>query len=392
MRAKFTRMPVNFIIALALLAAAPPPNRAAVPMHVVNNHVFVDVSLNGVGPFRFIVDSGAGNLVDPAVARRIGARVHGHLRLVGVGGALESGALTTVSTIRIGNARFADQRFVVARTRATFSAAEGPAVDGLIGRGIIASGVTVFDYARQTVTFDAGDDDVVRGDTTVLPLSTFGGLPQVPCKVAGVSGSCTVDTGSRLAVSVLGPFARRHPEVVPESLSATGVNGYGIGGPAYGQLGLLKSLSFGSITVFNVIADFSVQRRGVFADATTAANVGGGVWRRFTLAFDFPHHRIGLRPNDDFDEPRAVDRSGLFVIARDNAVTILDVRPQTPAARVGLAPGDVIVAVNGRRLTSELLPALRGILEGEPDTSVDLQIARGAQPSRHVTLRLGNYL
>src|SRR5664279_1021080 len=195
------RMLGTIVIALALLAAglAQPASAAGVvPMTIVNNHVVVDVSLDGAGPFRFIVDSGAGNLLDPAVAAAIGARVDGRVRLMGVGDASESGAVTRVRRVAIGAATFVDVRFVVAPARATFGAGEGPEIDGIIGSSIIGSGVTVFDYAARTLTFNAGDAAVSSGGATVLPVETIDGEPDVPCMVGDIPGTCAIDTGSRL--------------------------------------------------------------------------------------------------------------------------------------------------------------------------------------------------
>ena len=190
----------------------PSPAANVVPIQIVNNHVVVDVTLDGAGPFHFIVDSGAGNLIDPAVAAAIGAHVRGRVRLVGVGGRTESGSLTRIHRVGIGAATFVDQRFVVAAAHATFAAAEGPPVDGLIGRAIIGSSVTVFDYARRTLTFDAGDAAVAGDGGIVLPASVVDGEPHVPCRLANVRGSCAIDTGSRLNVTVLAPSPSSFPQ------------------------------------------------------------------------------------------------------------------------------------------------------------------------------------
>jgi hypothetical protein len=389
------RMLGTIVIALALLAAglAQPASAAGVvPMTIVNNHVVVDVSLDGAGPFRFIVDSGAGNLLDPAVAAAIGARVDGRVRLMGVGDASESGAVTSVRRVAIGAATFVDVRFVVAPARATFAAAEGPEIDGIIGSSIIGSGVTVFDYAARTLTFDAGEAALDSGGATVLPVATIDGEPNVPCTVGDVPGSCAIDTGSRLNVTVLAPFAKQFPAIVPAALSSTGVDGYGIGGPAYGRLGRLDRLTFGSLALSGIVADFSVQKRGAFASSRIAANVGGGVLRRFTLVFDLAHRRISLRPNADFNAPDEVDRSGLFLIARGAAVTVLDVRPQTPAERAGIKAGDRIVSAQGESLRPQALPRLRALLAGGAETHVALEIARDGESTRTIDLRLSDYL
>jgi hypothetical protein len=383
------------VMALGLLAAdlAQPSSAAGVvPMAIVNNHVVVDVALDGWGPFRFIVDSGAGNLIDPAVAAAIGARVDGRVRLLGVGAASENGTITSVHRVAIGAATFVDMRFAVAPARATFAAGEGPGIDGIIGSSIIGSGVTVFDYAARTLTFNAGDAAVSAGGATVLPVRTINGEPNVPCMVDDVPGSCAIDTGSRLNVTVLAPFANQFPAIVPPSLSAIGVDGFGIGGAAYGRLGRLAGLTFGSLSLTGLVADFSAQKSGAFASSRTAANVGGGALRRFTVVFDLAHGRLSLRPNADFHAPDEVDRSGLFLIARNNAVAVLDVRPRTPAQRAGIHAGDRIVSAQGEPQLPAALPRLRALLAGAAQTHVALEISRAGEATRTIDLQLADYL
>jgi hypothetical protein len=380
------------LAALLALGSQQRSPAAGVPMQLVNNHVVVSVTLNGAGPFRFIVDSGAGNVIDPAVASAIGARVGGSVRLVGVGRAVQRGRTAVVHRVTIGATSFADQRFVVAASRSTFGAAEGPTVDGLIGRDIIGAGVTVFDYANRRLTFHAGRDAVSGRGTLLLPVADVAGEPAVACKLDDIDATCAIDTGSRLNVTVLGRFAEQHPGLMPATRSAIGIDGYGIGGAAYGRLGRLKKLSFGSLSLHRVVADFSVQQRGAFASRRLAANVGGGVLRHFTLAFDMPHHRIALRPNADINTPDAVDRSGLFLVIRGPAVTVLGVRAQTPAAHAGIVPGDRIVRAQGRPVRPAALPQLRALLDGPPDSRVRLTIARAGRMPRTLELKLRDYL
>ncbi len=43
---------------------------ASVPIQLLNNHVYLNVMLNGKGPYRFIFDTGGLNVVDPPLPRR----------------------------------------------------------------------------------------------------------------------------------------------------------------------------------------------------------------------------------------------------------------------------------------------------------------------------------
>ncbi|GAC1564967.1 MAG: hypothetical protein NVS3B17_21580 [Vulcanimicrobiaceae bacterium] len=359
-----------------LAAAVPAPAAASVtvPITLANNHIFVDVALDGRGPYHFVLDSGSPfGLLDRDVAAHLGLSVRASGTIGGVGDAALASGKTIVRSVSVGGRELTDRTFVVAPLR-DVALAEGRPIDGVIGHDLFGDVVTTIDYARQTITLDDDFAAVVRGGASVLPMQQHAGLPQVACRVADVAGRCTVDTGSRLSVTVLAPFARAHPTIAPRERTAPGVDGFGLGGPSYGRLAPLATLTFGSFVVRDTIADFSLQTRGAFADPATAANVGGGIWRRFALTFDEMHGRIAMR-RVEADRER-FDRSGLFLVGTElEAIAVLDVRPGTPAAAAGLRVGDVLLASDGHPLVAADLPALRDALADPARSTVALHVA-----------------
>jgi hypothetical protein len=372
-----------FALALAL--------DSAVPFTLVNNHINVDVMLNGKGPYRFIFDSGGSNLVDPAVAAEIGLTPHGSFRITGVGDGSQRGQFGTVDSLRLGPAEMKSQQFVITATRSGFGSTEGPPVDGLIGAEFLSQFVTTIDYEHRQMRF--GEDPAVYSDgAQVLPVTLRSGHPRVPCLIDALPTICSIDTGSRLGVSVLKHFAAAHPDVVPGALTANAVEGYGVGGAAYGRLGRLQSLTFGNVSVENIVTDFSSQEIGAFSDSSIAANIGGNVLRRFTLTFDYPRSRIAFEPNALFALPDTFDRSGLFLNVQKGAITVLDVRGGTPAALAGIAKDDVIDSVNGRRYAPGELGDLRAFLSGPPGSAVLLELTDKTGATRSVRVVLQDYV
>ncbi len=75
---------LQLAILFALAAAAHAPSAAAavaraeadssfrMPFRLVDNRVFIDVELNGQGPFHFILDTGADRVLAASTARRLG--------------------------------------------------------------------------------------------------------------------------------------------------------------------------------------------------------------------------------------------------------------------------------------------------------------------------------
>src|SRR5579884_3378047 len=122
-----------------------------VPTALVENHVYLDVMLNGKGPYHMIFDTGGANVIDPAVAAEIGAVGKGNPQGMGVGAKTESFSFAKVDALQVGDAVLRDQIFAVLPVRAGFGISAGRVADGLIGWEVLARYVTTFDYANNRV-------------------------------------------------------------------------------------------------------------------------------------------------------------------------------------------------------------------------------------------------
>ncbi len=127
-------------------------NETTIPFDLIDNHIYLNVSLNGKGPYRFVFDTGAFNVMDPAVAREIGATAAGHLEGSGTGSASVAVQFARVSSLKLGNAELHDQLFATLPLRHEFAVAAGAPFDGLIGWEVLARFVTSIDYVAKTVT------------------------------------------------------------------------------------------------------------------------------------------------------------------------------------------------------------------------------------------------
>ena len=118
-------------------------------------------------------------------------------------------------------------------------------------------------------------------------------------------------------------------------------------------------------------------------------NVGGAVWKRFTLTLDYRQLTMALTPNADFDVRDRWDRSGVFLV-NNGAITIIDVRPGTPAANAGLAKGDLILSVNGSSALS--LGQVRELFSAQPGTVERLVVKSKAGATHDIDLMLEDYV
>ncbi|HZY98196.1 MAG TPA: aspartyl protease family protein [Candidatus Baltobacteraceae bacterium] len=359
-----------------------------IPIELVDNHVYLNVMLDGKGPYRFIFDTGGSNVIDPAVAQEIGVRAKGSFQGSGAGSATESFSFAKVDSLGVGDAILHDQIFAVVPIRQGFGVSAGQHVDGLIGFEVLARFITTFDYANRKVVLTMPGAQPPAG-ADVLPFVFGGTQPQFACGIDGVAARCAVDTGARDSITLLGPFVAAHPQVVPATRTAEGVNGFGVGGGAKGMLGRLSSLQVGTFTLNDIIADYSTQTGGFFASPFLAANVGGNVWKRFTVTFDYGKQMMSLQPNAGLAARDAYERAGLFLITNGGKVLVYDVRPGTPAAEAGLVKGDSIVSIDG---TPATLQEARDAINGSAGTVLHLQVAAKDGTTRTVTVTLRDWV
>jgi hypothetical protein len=362
----------------------------SVPIEIIDNHVYLNVMLNGKGPYRFIFDTGGLNVIDPAVAKEIGEQKSGSLQGSGVGEATEAFGFTKVKSLQFGAATMTGQPFAVIPVRGAIAATSGEPIDGLIGFEVLARFVTTFDYANKQLIFRLPAAAHISPQAHAIPFVFGDRTPQVACEIDGIPGVCAVDTGARDSITLLSPFVAAHPNLAAAGTSETGVDGFGLGGPAFGKLTRLTSLQLGDLKIAGLVADLSSQTKGAFANPYESANVGGGVWRRFSVTFDYPHQMMYLEPNASFAGRDSYERAGLFLMTKAGAVTVLDARPGTPAAAAGIAKGDVIASIDGKPAGD--LRTVRELLLGPAGTVLHLGLTAADGTHRDVTLTLRDYI
>jgi membrane-associated protease RseP (regulator of RpoE activity) len=363
--------------------------QASVPIRISEDHVYLDVMLNGKGPFHFALDTGGANVIDPAISKELGLASGGSTQVTGVGSASAASSFAVIKTLQVGNALVTNQVFIVLPIAESFGVASGMPMDGVIGYEVLSRFVATFDYGNNKIVFHMPGSYAPPPDATVIPIVQYGTQPQFACSIDNVPTTCALDTGARGSISLFTPFVEAHPSVVPARLTEPGVNGFGVGGPSTGRLGRVQTLSFGGLTFRDLVGDYSTQSGGGLAMPFIGANVGGAVWKRFTMTLDYSQRTMTLTPNLDFDMRDHWDRSGVFLVNK-GGITIIDVRPGTPAANAGLAKGEVITSVNGSSTLS--LRQVRDVFRGEPGTVVHLAVKSEDGPTHAVDLTLADYV
>jgi hypothetical protein len=360
-----------------------------VPFELVDNRIFVAVTLEGKGPFKFILDTGGYGGISVETAKRIGAKLGNEVEGRGAGETIVKAWETSVAETRIGGLVLKDQDFRVFDFSDARHVFGSQTFDGIIGLPVFSQAIVRVDYARRTLTFAEPSKfaRARRGVAVAFELERF--LPIIRGEVDGMPVRLGLDTGDRSAFTLKSPFVEQYRLRESYAPKVEAVTGFGIGGPIRAQVVRLRSLKFGPFEIGGAVTRFSLQKAGAFAASDTAGNVGGAILKQFTVTFDYTRRRLYFEKNRDFGRRDTYDRAGLWMsgAADGRSFEVFDVVASGPAAEAGLKVGDRVVRIDGRSVETLRLIAARNELKDARRKSVRLTV-QDSSGTREVVVKL----
>jgi hypothetical protein len=364
-----------------------PSGQAVLPMRLYNNHIFVDVIVDGKGPFPFLVDTGGHDIVTPQTAKALALDARGEATSGGGGEKTVTAGYTRIKSLQMGKARLDDQTVLVL----DFSPkkVEGFQVGGMLGVEVFERFVVRIDYGAGTFTLVDPKRFDGRDAGTPLPFVFYDHMPQVEGRFAGIPARFDIDTGSRAEVTMARPFVEKHRlrERFPQGVVT--VDGWGVGGPVRSHVIRSPSLALGDVSVDDVTASLATQDKGVFTDEQFDGNIGSAWLKRFVVTFDYPGRTMYLDPvADPGDDVGTFDRSGMWLNLGEQGFVVAEVAEGGPAARAGLRAKDVVVGIDGKPVSGMLLPDARKLLRTTAAGTRVVVAYRRGDARREATLTL----
>jgi predicted aspartyl protease len=336
-----------------------------VPFELVNNHIYAQATIDGT-PVRVLVDTGGANVLTTAAATRLGVKSEGKLAGRGVGEEHVDVGFAHVGEVRLGGAVLAKPVFYV-MDLGDLAGVEGTPSDGLVGFEMFRRFRVTVDYEHRVLTLAEPAKFQPPAGAHVVPFELAERIPIVAAKLDGMPVRLSVDTGSRVSLTLHGPFVRQNGLVERYAAAPETVNGWGVGGPARSRAVRCGELALGDVVVRDVAADLFTGERGAEANPDLSGNLGAGVLRRFTVAFDYDAKKMYLAPNADFARADPYDRSGMWLNADGDALRVAAVLPGGPADKAGIQAGDLVTKLGepvGKRPVAEWRVRLRELPAG----------------------------
>lgn len=342
-----------------------PRGGISIPFELDGDMPVVEVMVHGEGPYRFILDTGAGG------AGRIAAELRERFGLEKVGEVVaadpsgknsQTRGLYRVEELSLGGLSWSNLEMIPS---SRLRAEEG--IDGVLGFALFEDALLTLDYPERTLRLEGGALPPPDGQE-VLEMSLEHGVPGVDIDVAGVPVSAHIDSGSMGWVLVPESVADQvefvtEPQVIGRA--STSFNSFDI------KQGPLKgAVSVGRHRMENPPLDF--------AEIFPTANLGGQFLGHFAITFDQRNGRVRFVRDEEKPLGQPVRyRVGIMLVPGGDELTVEGTAPGSPGERAGLKKGDRITAVNGRPLKELGQGELREIF-GTPEEVV-LEVLRGEE-------------
>ena len=396
-----------------------------VNFQLINNLMVVPVEVNGA-KLSFILDSGVSSPILFNLSNQDSIQINNvsKITLRGLGEGEPMQALkSTNNIVKIGNAaNFKQSLFVVLDKDLNFSTSLGIPVHGIIGYDVFDSFIVDINYTGRHIKFYSPDTykkkKLVKHQE--LPLAVYDRKAYLTGAIllednSDIPVKLLVDTGSSDALWL---FHDPEKGVEIPDKNYDDFLGKGLSGDIFGKRTRLKGIRIGDFLLNDAKAAFPYRES--FSAIKNLGNrngsLGGEVLKRFNMVFDYSRKRIYLKKNSNFKDPFQYNLAGIdlqhnglrYISERitnaqgivkpgngkdtfGNVQILLDgttrlslvpeivvsgIRAGSPAEEAGLKEGDVILAVNGKRVDHYKLQEILSMINQKEGKKVRLLIER----------------
>lgn len=394
-----------------------------VSFQLINNLIIIPIKVNGA-ELSFILDSG----VSKPILFNVSDKDSIHLKNVseitirGLGDGEPIKALSSKGNFfKLKNIRNLNQHlYVVLDREMNFSPTLGIPIHGIIGYDLFRDFVVDINYSSRQIKFYDPEHYVPKSykDEESLPLVIRKNKAYVQGNVdlndkKDVPVNLLIDTGSSDAVWL---FPDKYKGLEVPDKFYDDFLGKGLNGTIFGKRTMVKSIRLGSHTLKDAKAAFpDMNTFGLDANlGNRNGSLGGEILKRFNVIVNYSSNEIRLRKNAYFKKPFQYNMSGLQIrhnglryiadrIADNRGVvygsrksfgdvqilmegsTRLSLVPEivvsairlgSPAEQAGLKEGDIILAVNGKKVHSYKLQEVLKMMNDKEGKKIRVLIER----------------
>lgn len=393
-----------------------------VKFELINNVIIIPLDVNGT-ELSFILDSGVSTPILFNLSEQDSIQINkvSDVTIRGLGGGEPIQALSSRNNLfRMGSVRNPNQKlYVVLDESLNFSPSLGIPVHGIIGFELFRDFVVEINYSAKHLKFHNKElyNNQRHKKNQTLPLTIIKRKAYIDGSVVlndskEVPIRMLLDTGSSDAIWLFENEAIGIPD-----MNYNDFLGRGLGGDIFGKRTKVRRIKIGDFVIEDAKTAFPERATfNVFKNlGNRNGSLGGEVLKRFNLVFDYGNNKISLRKNRNFKMPFQYNLSGIDLqhngvryvaesLARTNGIVkgevskaygnvqillenqtrlslvpeiiVSSIRAGSPAEGAGLQEGDVILAVNGKKVHTFKLQQILHMLNEKKGKRVRVLIQR----------------
>jgi hypothetical protein len=402
--------------------------KTVIPFKLINNLIFIPVNINGAD-LTFLLDTGvAETSIFSLENKELQLTNVEKIKFSGLGGDKSiDGFLSDDNIGRIGKnfVNYSMTVFIITDQDFNISSHVGIPVNGIIGYHFFKNHRILIDYISKKITI-YNDEDLFRKKTrnfSELDITIEKSKPYIIADVEMTnerkSSKLLIDLGNSDPIWL---FPKLIKDFVYNRPNIDDFLGRGFNGDIYGKRSRIHNFYLGNFKFEKPLTampdEYSIQHVNLVENRK--GSLGGDIMRRFTVVFDYPHEKIYLRKNRNYDDPFHFNMSGLdfrqdgmewtkdmvnlpaknqgnlsggVEVLNNNLqynfilkpiFSIAGVRKDSPGAKAGLQKDDRLISINGKKTADMTLQKIMELMKSEEGKTIEMLIER---KKRQMSLR-----
>jgi hypothetical protein len=227
------------------------------------------------------------------------------------------------------------------------SSVYGERIDGIIGYSVLSRYILKINFDSSYMEFwSRGSMKYPRGGYLLKPFITT-----LPVQTARVKDERTInsrflyDMGAGLNMMLTTDFITDSALLHRKRKFFT-KQAEGLGGKIDMQMTVIKEVKLGPYKFRNVPIYVFDDEYNITSYPYLGGLIGNDLLRRFNIILNYERRDFHLVPNKHYTDPFDYSYSGIELYDLDGEIVIGDVAKGSPAEKVGLLEGDVVVAID----------------------------------------------